>query len=78
VIADAHVDGGTHGGRLVEQTCGLLDLLDRLPARGLGVRVDDRVQPSTFAAANTSAGEGTGSVVPLPSGFTNDSEARNA
>ena len=28
--------------------------------------------PSTFAAAKTSAGDGTGSVVPLPSGFTND------
>ncbi len=36
------------------------------------------VMPSTFAASNTSCGVGTATVVPLPSGFTKDSEARNA
>ena len=34
--------------------------------------------PSISAASNTSSGAGTGTVVPLPSGLTNDSEARNA
>lgn len=42
VVSDADADTCTDLGGRVQQPGGLLDLLDRLPARGLGVGIDDR------------------------------------